>query len=64
MRQRLNFKHQSREPYKNRDDRWIARATLRRAAALVIAAAGITAATAQPAQYIDPAQPAMPAARM
>ena len=64
MRQRFNFKHQSREPFKNPDYRWIARAPLRGAAALVVAAASITAATAQPAQYIDPAQPAMPAARM
>lgn len=70
MTQPMHYKQPLTEPFKNPEHRSAARATLRWAAMLAIVVASITTATAQPAklvqpaQYTDPAQPAMPVGRM
>ncbi len=63
MTQPINYKRQSPELFKN-PERRASRAALRLTTALAIAVASIATATAQPAQYTDPAQPAMPVPRM
>lgn len=64
MTQPISDKQQSRELFKNTEHRRVARASLRWTAALAIAVASITTAAAQPAQYNDPAQHAMPVPKM
>jgi nicotinamidase-related amidase len=69
MTQRHDYIQQSQVPFENHELQCGVRAIHRRLAALAIAVAGIATATAhphppQPAQYTDPAQPAMPVSNM
>ena len=64
MKQRLNYMQRSRGMVKKPEYRRAVRTTLRWIATFAIAMVSITAATAQPAQYADPTQRAMPVPRM
>ena len=64
MNQHINDRQQAIGSLEIRQHQRAIRATLRLTATLAIAMASVAAAIAQPAQYTDPAKPAMPAAKM